>query len=150
MPEYKVYESNVSEKIETHNAQDVQANKGMGILSYIGLLVLIPYFGAKGSSFARHHAQQGITLCAGELAYTIVYSILSAIVNAIFKPTDMFWYVVPNPIALTITFILSLGYTFFTVLAIIGIVNAAKGTFKTLPILGRFSSLFDFMFVSKD
>ena len=89
-------------------------------------------------------------MCAGELAYTIVYSILSAIVNAIFKPTDMFWYVVPNPIALTITFILSLGYTFFTVLAIIGIVNAAKGTFKTLPILGRFSSLFDFMFVSKD
>ena len=33
MSEYKVYESNVSEKTETHNAQDVQANKGMGILA---------------------------------------------------------------------------------------------------------------------
>ena len=40
---------------------DVQNNKVMAVLAYIGLLVLIPIFAAKDSKFARFHSGQGLT-----------------------------------------------------------------------------------------
>ena len=149
LAEYKVYSTTLQDQTNgSFDATDVQQNRVMGILSYIGILVLIPYFAAKKSAYARYHTQQGITVVAGEVAYSIVYFLLRLLVNAIFPPTNMFWYTMPNPVATLISFILSLFYIFFTVLAICGIVNAAKGLKKPVPILGKFSSLFDFMFRS--
>lgn len=111
---------------------DVQNNKAMGILAYIGILVLVPLFGAKHSKFARFHTGQGLTLVAFEVAYIITEVIINAIVGAIFRST---WYYY-NPVPTVIATLLNLGYAFFTVMAVFGIVNAAKGTFKKLPVIG--------------
>ena len=44
------------------SSEDIRQNKGFAVLSYIGLLVLIPIFGASRSPFARFHANQGVVL----------------------------------------------------------------------------------------
>ncbi len=113
---------------------DVRANKGYGVISYIGLLVLIPIFAAKNSKFARFHAGQGATLCAFSIAYSILQIIINTIVGIAFRST---WYSY-NPVPAIVSTLLWLGSVFFTVIAIIGIVNAAKGTFKKLPVFGQF------------
>ena len=106
---------------------DVQQNKVMAILAYFGLLVLVPIFTAKESKFARFHANQGLVLLICNAAYSVVYSILSGILNAIHLRF--------------LTGIFFLVYIVFFVFAIIGIVNAAGGKASKLPIIGDFQIL---------
>ena len=42
-------------------------DKLMGVLAYLGILVLIPLLAAKDSKFAQFHAKQGLTLFIGEV-----------------------------------------------------------------------------------
>lgn len=112
------------------NAKDAQDNKAMGILAYLGILVLVPIFAAKESSFARFHANQGLVLLLAEVAYGIVVAILSAIFLAI---SLSLWLVINT--------ILGILWIAFAVWAILGIVNAAKGEMKPLPIIGGITIL---------
>ena len=125
------------------NPTDVQNNKVMGVLAYIGLLVLVPVFAAKDSEYARFHSKQGVKLCGLSLAYFICTLIINMIVGAIFPAKRYLFMVQPNPIASVVSIILSLGSIFFLVLAIIGIVNACKGERKELPILDKLTFIDD-------
>ncbi|MGI6365430.1 MAG: hypothetical protein ACOX2G_06765 [Bacillota bacterium] len=88
----------------------------MGILAYI--IFFIPLLAARDSKFAMYHANQGLVLfLAG-----IVVSILGSIIPL------LGWFL-----------ILPLGMLAVTVLAIIGIINAAKGLLKPLPVIGGIS-----------
>jgi len=106
-------------------SDDAQQNKVMAILAYFGPLVLIPIFAAKDSKFARFHSNQGVVLLLACIAYSIVYSVLSGILLAI-SGTLFFIFSI-------LGFACSCG---ITVLAIIGIINAAKGEMKPLPLIG--------------
>ncbi len=108
---------------------DIEKNKAMGILAYLGILVLVPIFAAKDSPFARFHANQGLILCLSAIAYGILYSILSTFILMI---------------SWRLYFLVSiLGFVgiVFLVLCIIGIINAVNGQAKELPIIGKFSIL---------
>ncbi len=120
---------------------DPQKGKLMAILSYFGLLVLIPIFAAKDDKYAQFHAKQGALLFIFEVAYAIATTIIKVILGLIFKPTVYLWYYVPHPIVNVFTIIFNLGYIFFFVLAILGIVNAATGKSARLPIIGNFTFL---------
>ncbi|MDR2373380.1 MAG: hypothetical protein LBD77_04635 [Bifidobacteriaceae bacterium] len=109
---------------------DIQQNKVYAVLSYIGILVLVPILAAKESRFARFHANQGLLLLIGEVAYAIIYSIISAIVAATFS-----WSAAA--LASLILFVLGLVSLVFPVFSIIGIVNAAQGKPKALPLIGN-------------
>ena len=61
---------------------DIKENKAMAVLSYIGILFLIPLFAAKNSPYARFHVRQGATLFALSLSYTIAQWIIISILNA--------------------------------------------------------------------
>ncbi len=116
---------------------DVQQNRGIAWLSYVGLLFLIPMFARKESEYCQFHVKQGATLFAVELAYTIVTRILLAIINAIF-PGDWFIYFYSYSAVYNVfNVIFSAGYIFLTVLAIIGIVNAATGKKNELLLIGK-------------
>ena len=97
--------------------EDIQNNKVMAVLSYIGILALIPFLAAKESPYAQFHAKQGLTLFIVE----IVYSVLSVILA--FIPV----------VGLIVSGVL--GLCVF-VLVILGIVNAVQGQAKELPIIG--------------
>ncbi len=121
--------NNTADTTERFDARDAQSNKVMAILAYLGFLVFIPMFGAKESRFARYHANQGLVLFIAEIAYTILSTILSNILLAI--SWRLFF----------ISTIFSVIGIVFGVLAIIGIINAANGRAKELPIVGKFRIL---------
>lgn len=121
--------NNTADTTAEFDAQDINSNKAMAILAYFGPLVLIPIFAAKGSKFARYHSNQGLVLLIAAIAYGIAYNIISAIILAIS------WRL------LFITTIIGLVSIVITVLAIIGIINAATGKAKELPLIGKFKIL---------
>ena len=106
-------------------AQDIQDNKVMGILAYIGLLVLVPIFAAKNSKYARFHANQGLVLLICAAIVLTVLGILTVIpyVGIVFKILE------------------SLASLAVTGLAVFGIVNVARGKAKELPLIGKFKIL---------
>lgn len=121
--------NNTADTTAEFDAQDINNNKAMAILAYFGPLVLIPIFAAKNSKFARFHANQGLVLLLASIAYGIAYNIISAIILAIS------WRL------LFITTIIGLLSIVITIIAIIGIINAASGKAKELPIIGKIKLL---------
>ena len=99
---------------------DIQQNRVMGVLSYLGILVLIPLFAAKESPFARFHCNQGIVLALGEVILSIAAKILGKLplIGWVFKLVGWFG-----------------GIALF-VFAILGIINAINGKAKELPLIG--------------
>ncbi len=114
--------NNTADYTEEMDPQDIEKNKVMAVLAYLGILVLIPLFAAKDSKFARFHCGQGLVLLIAEVIVSVVASILGLI-----------------PVVRVIFGIISglLGLCFL-VLLIIGIVNAVNGKAKELPVIGKF------------
>lgn len=98
-----------------NDAKDVEENKAMAAISYIGILVLIPLLAKKDSPYAQFHAKQGLVL--------FICGIILGVLGVI-------------PIINIIAFI---GYIVMIVLAIMGIINAVKGERKELPLIGGYA-----------
>lgn len=86
----------------------------MGVLSYLGILVIIPILMAKDDSFVKFHIKQGVVLLIIEIA---VWFVLSTFMWQLW----MVWQLI-NLVTL--------------VLAIIGVVNVVQGKEKELPLIG--------------
>ena len=127
-------EFNTDDTTNQFSSEDIRQNKGFAVLSYIGLLVLIPIFGASRSPFARFHANQGVVL----LIFNVAYSIARAIAMGIMRALLYHEYFIPGKIIFHITNgATGLVQVLFVVWMVIGIVNAAKGRARELPIIGR-------------
>lgn len=118
--------TNTADYTGSYHPQDIADNKVMAILAYLGILVLVPLFAAKESPFSRFHANQGLVLFACEVAL----SIISMIITPIFY--RLFW-----GMGGLVTLIMSLAGIAMLILAILGIVNAASGKAKELPLIGK-------------
>ena len=129
--ENKPVENNAQAEV---TPEDVQNNKAFAILAYFWLLVLVPIFAAKESKFARFHANQGLVLCIVETAWWLINFIITAILIHTLSWSTLWllslWGV--------IYWLVSVGIFVF---AIIGIVNAAQGSVKPLPIFGKYKIL---------
>ena len=101
---------------------DVNQNKIYAVLAYFGILVLIPILAAPKSEFAKFHSNQGLVLFIGEIALSILGMILGSI----------------SFLLGSLVSLVSIGAL---VLAIIGIINAAKGEMKELPLIGSIKIL---------
>lgn len=93
---------------------DIDANKIYAVLAYIGILFLVPLLAAKESKFAQFHANQGIVLFLAGIACGVV-----------------------NVIPLLGQIVSIIGYIAVAIFAILGIVNAATGKAKELPLIGQ-------------
>ena len=99
-------------------AQDIEKNKIMGVLAYLGILVLIPILAAKDSKFARYHANQGVILLLVEIGmYFIAVFMSFFLIGLLFFP---------------LIFLISIVFT------ILGIINALQGQMKPLPGIGQY------------
>lgn len=117
---------NTNDTTSQFDPQDINNNKGMSVLAYIGFLFLVPLLACPNSKFARYHTNQGLVLFLLEFALGVVAGILGII-----------------PIAgLIIGGLLSaVGGIFTLVLMIMGIINAAQGQAKELPLIGKITLL---------
>ena len=125
-----------------YEAKDIQDNKTISFLSYLGPLVFVPVFAGKNSKFARFHANQGLVLFLADVAYVVVENILLAILRAIFPWKWNYGYLGGRGIIFdALSTILGLVWIVFGVLAVIGIINALKGKAKELPFIGKIKLL---------
>jgi uncharacterized membrane protein len=107
----------VDDKLDQNpELKDAEDNKVMGILAYI--IFFIPLLAAKDSKFAKYHANQGLLLFLAGLIINTVGTIIPIIG----------WFI-----------IIPLGNLAVVILAILGIINAAKGEMKQLPIIGNYT-----------
>lgn len=111
------------------DSKDIERNKAMAVLAYLGIFVLIPLFAAKDSKFARYHTNQGLVLLIAEIVYAVAYNILAGMILAIS------WRLY------TIVSLLGFVGVIFFVLMIIGIINVVNGRAKELPVIGMFKLL---------
>jgi uncharacterized membrane protein len=99
--------------------QDAEKNKAMAIVGYIiPILFFIPLLSdAKNSPFAKFHANQQLNLLLAAIIVNVVGGVIPIIG----------WFI-----------ILPLGSIFLIVVAIMGIINGAKGEMKELPLIGGY------------
>lgn len=104
---------------QTSTKEDIEKNKGLAILAYFGIFFLVPYLTAKESAYAQFHAKQGMNL--------MVLWLGSAL---------LFWTI---PV---LGWLLGMaGYVMVLVLFIVGVMNAANGQMKQLPLIGQWELL---------
>jgi len=102
----------VKEKKEGGNA--------IAVLSYLGILVIIPILVDKENDFVKFHIKQGLTL--------LVTGIIGMFVGVV---PIIGWIIAPF---ITLALI---------VLAILGIVNVLGGKKKELPLIGKYAEKFN-------
>lgn len=95
-------------------------DKVFGALGYVGILFLIPLLAGK-SEFTRFHANQGLVLFLAEIVIGIVAGIISVI-------PFVGWI-----IGGILSGVVGLASLIFMIL---GIVSAAQGEMKPLPVIG--------------
>jgi len=97
-------------------------NTGMAILAYLGILIIVPFVTeAHKDPFVKFHLKQGLALIIMEVAAMIIAAI-----------PVLGWVLSP------IVWIVAL------VFLIMGIINAASGKMKELPIIGSIARSFNF------
>jgi uncharacterized membrane protein len=93
----------------------------MGVLCYLGILIIVPYLMAKDDSFVKFHLKQGLVLVVIELVLWVAGMVLMHQMFAV----------------LGIVQLAVIG------LSIFGIVNVVQNKETELPVVGQFSSHFD-------
>jgi len=88
----------------------------MAVISYIGVLCLVPLLTKEKDEFVKFHAKQGLVLFACEVITWIIIGII-----------PILW------------FLGNLAGIFWLVLSIIGIMNVVKNEKKEIPIVGKFA-----------
>lgn len=113
--------------VDFFDQNEVRQNKAMGVLSYLGILVLIPLLaGNKQSQYVKHHVNQGLVLF-----------VLSSLVDLL--EGDWVWglHSIIHFGGGVFSWIFDiLGLVFF-ILMVMGIVTACKGERKELPLIGK-------------
>lgn len=107
---------------------DAEKNKIFGVIAYLWILCVVPAFVIKGSPFAKYHGNQGLALFILDIIVWIVLWMLELV----------FELVMPSGILGPLLFVLSLVWLPLIGLAVLGIINAAKGKCVPLPLIGGF------------
>ena len=134
-----VYEETAKNNIpENSEEKDIENNKLISVLAYLGLFVLIPIFAAKDSPFARFHSNQGLVLLLAGVILTFIYPVfyLFFLVSLMFTGARISGMIF---VLITAIFLILIAVMF--ILTILGIVNALTGKKKPLPLIGRITIL---------
>ncbi|NBV21178.1 MAG: hypothetical protein EBS05_04550 [Proteobacteria bacterium] len=103
-------------------ADDIEKNRAFAILSYLSILFIVGLIAAPNSKFAKYHANQGLVLFLA----SIISSVSCMVIG--FIPFVNFVLILIVPVL----------WGGWLVLAILGIVNAAGGQSKPLPLIGHY------------
>lgn len=136
----KTFFFNTVDESSMQDAADVQENKILALVSYLGYFFFIPMIVKPYSRYLRFHGNQGLTLCLYLFIVSIINSVLTGIIG-VAGYTSIGAAIVVNIINAIISFIF---YGSFVLLAGVGIYNAVKGYARELPVIGRIRILREF------
>lgn len=124
MVESKPNQNNQKDDFKSHTneftKEQIQNGKVMSLLSYLSVLVLIPYFSEKNNPYVKFHAKQGINI--------FIYEAIFAAADAFISPFSAFF-----------GFIIYVGSIALAVCSIIGLVFALTDEAKEIPFLDKIS-----------
>ena len=136
-----------------HTAEFTEAdrrnNHVLGLVCYMGLYVLIPLLTVKKSRFVKFHANQGIVLMLANIVIqvinvvvTLLFGVLGGVASGIGAAAQSEGAILATGGILgVISFLWSLFMAaigiFFFVITIIGMVTAAQGKAKALPLISK-------------
>ena len=109
-------QENNAQQQNVGSGNDVEDNKAITYLSYLGLLFLVPMLVKKDSPFAQFHAKQGLVLTIGWFIGSFLYALFGLGI---------------------------LVHIAILVLSIMGLVNVSKGETKDLPVVGDIAKKFN-------
>ena len=138
-----------------HTAEFTEADRAnnhvLGLVFYMGLWMLIPLLTVKNSKFVKFHANQGLVIMIASIAINVINFIVSFILGLLGGVATGATGALTNSggaaaaaggIFGIIGFLWGLFATavgiFLFVITIIGMVTAAQGKAKSLPIIGKF------------
>ena len=134
--------NNLKDSTSNFQKTDIEAGKGMGVLSYI--IPLIPFFAEKKNKFVVYHAKQGMNLFIVSIAYIILYAILAAVIKVDGNCDYGYLGNFAESLGITcevtpwwITWPLNIIGLGISILAIMGIVYVCQGKAKELPIINK-------------
>ena len=134
--------NNLKDSTSNFQKTDIEAGKGMGVLSYI--IPLIPFFAEKKNKFVVYHAKQGMNLFIVSIAYIILYAILAAVIKVDGNCGYGYLGNFAESLGITcevtpwwITWPLNIIGLGISILAIMGIVYVCQGKAKELPIINK-------------
>lgn len=117
---------NTPDETDCYDANDISNNKVLAVLAYLGILIIVPLIAAPQSKFAKFHVNQGLVLLIASIIVNIATGILSTIAFFIAEIIGALVGLVSGVVGLVIF-----------IFTIIGIVNAAQGKAKELPLIGK-------------
>ncbi|MEX2515164.1 MAG: hypothetical protein WD335_03475 [Candidatus Paceibacterota bacterium] len=98
---------------EKSASPQIDNKTAMGILCYLGILVIIPIVLAKDSKFVMYHANQGLVL------------LIAAVIVSVVAPIPIIGWAIGF-----------FGWIAVVILAIMGIINVTNEKKKPLPLIG--------------
>jgi len=110
---------------------DAEENKGMAILAYILFFIPLLTGDHKKSPFVKYHTNQGFLLFITYVALGIVTNIISRLLWVMLRGVYT-WGLYG-----TLNSIVNLLWIAPTVLLVLGVINAANGRTKPLPVIGE-------------
>lgn len=118
----------VEDKTMEFDTQDMQEAKIWSILAYFGILFFLPLVVVPHSRFGRFHANQGLILLLASLILGVVNVVLRLVIGWI----PFVGKIICGLVSLVIS-VAALAWMIY------GIVQAAQGKAKTLPLIGKFT-----------
>jgi uncharacterized membrane protein len=106
---------------------EIQDGKLMAILAYI--IFLVPLLAARDKKFAMFHTEQALALIIAWVVIYIGFTILSIILSKISSALSCGMGIV--------SILIWVGYL---VLWIMGLINAAQGKLKEIPVIGAYGA----------
>jgi len=116
-----------TEEVFDFDETDIEQNKAFALISYLGILSLIPYFFKKDSKFAQYHAVQGLNLAIWMIGYNIAIGVVSFVLKIL----------LPDLLANAIGIIFGIVNIVFVAMAVLGIVNVVNNKAKELPFMDK-------------
>lgn len=116
---------NTPDHTENYEKEDIQKNKDLCILSYLGILFVIPLIVSRNSKFSRFHVNQGLILFLSEIVLSAATGVGRIYPFRLF-PFSMFSGIVSAVYGLIVLYFV-----------VVGILNAVNGKAKELPIIGK-------------
>jgi uncharacterized membrane protein len=107
------------EEITNFDPKDIEENKVLAAISYLGILVLIPLLMKKESKFVKEHAKQGLVLFIAEIVLWIV---------------DLIFAFIPV-LGLIISILIWIVLVAIGIVSIIGLIYALQGKFWKMPLV---------------